>query len=601
MSHHPTEGTTDPTEAERAAAWAAYYATNPEYAAYYAQQYAAHYPQAPAEQQQPVALLPAAPSDSTTPAAAEPADAAAANSSAEEAAVSAAGAHPAASEDSVPGLAPEATATSEAAPAAVAPPAADAQSAAPPGYPGYYSYGYGAPGYPYSGYPPAAGYGAPSPYPAAAPLPAAPSEPQPAAPSLPYGLAPPPPSATPVMAPPPPLPTPPPASPYASGQPGYNPAHPLMRPPPPAGSGGEAVPEKLPPQPGQEEFYRRPDNWPGRGYLVRYVGEAIHRAQNIPLNIRHDLLIERRVIGRLLGKGGRDLEAMQLCSGAEIFIIDKYPPPGEGDDHRLLVIIGQPEQVRLAQALPSQASSARAPEPLPLCRAPLVMWSLPGLAMTLAEFHPQPPTPDVAGLLLPPFDAFPSRHPQPSPQLSPRLPPAPQVRLAKSKVDVVLARAREELPPLPPPLSSGYRPVPTVGGAEAEGGQGWMTVANATDKRPREEDGHEREGSRARYGQEDGRGGMAGVMPGPMPGPPPPPPGWSNGPPPPPSREHDERREYGYDQRGHEYRPNDEPRRSYAPPAAPDYSHPESSYRHHERERELQPYPGTLTQYGRGR
>jgi len=321
------------------------------------------------------------------------------------------------------------------------------------------------------------------------------------------------------MAPPPPLPTPPPASPYASGQLGYNPAHPLMRPPPPAGSGGEAVPEKLPPQPGQEEFYRRPDNWPGRGYLVRYVGEAIHRAQNIPLNIRHDLLIERRVIGRLLGKGGRDLEAMQLCSGAEIFIIDKYPPPGEGDDHRLLVIIGQPEQVRLA----------------------------------------------------------------------------------KSKVDVVLARAREELPPLPPPLSSGYRPVPTVGGAEAEGGQGWMTVANATDKRPREEDGHEREGSRARYGQEDGRGGMAGVMPGPMPGPPPPPPGWSNGPPPPPSREHDERREYGYDQRGHEYRPNDEPRRSYAPPAAPDYSHPESSYRHHERERELQPYPGTLTQYGRGR
>ena len=39
--------------------------------------------------------------------------------------------------------------------------------------------------------------------------------------------------------------------------------------------------------------------------------------------VRHDQIIERRVIGRILGKGGRDLEAMQLCTGAEIFIIDK--------------------------------------------------------------------------------------------------------------------------------------------------------------------------------------------------------------------------------------------------------------------------------------
>ena len=28
--------------------------------------------------------------------------------------------------------------------------------------------------------------------------------------------------------------------------------------------------------------------------------------------VRHDQIIERRVIGRILGKGGRDLEAMQL-------------------------------------------------------------------------------------------------------------------------------------------------------------------------------------------------------------------------------------------------------------------------------------------------
>ena len=96
---------------------------------------------------------------------------------------------------------------------------------------------------------------------------------------------------------------------------------------------------------------------------------------------RHDILIEKRVIGRVLGKGGRDLEALQLCTGASVFIIDKYPPPGEGDDHRLVVLIGKPDQVRLC----------------------------------------------------------------------------------KQKVDTVLERAREELPPLPPPLTSGWRPVPSVG------------------------------------------------------------------------------------------------------------------------------------------
>jgi len=183
-----------------------------------------------------------------------------------------------------------------------------------------------------------------------------------------------------------------------------------MQPPPPSVTSVSIeppVPDKLPPQPGQEEFYRRPDNWPGRGYLVRYVGETIHKAQNTPLNIRHDVIVERRVIGRLLGKGGRDLEAMQLCSGAQIFIIDKYPPPEEGDDHRLLVLIGKPDQVRLA----------------------------------------------------------------------------------KSKVDVVLERAREELPPLPPPKSMNWRPVPTVGNDE-RGSDAWVNLpeGGGSGKRPREED-----------------------------------------------------------------------------------------------------------------
>jgi len=188
---------------------------------------------------------------------------------------------------------------------------------------------------------------------------------------------------------------------------------------------------------------------------VRYVGEAIHRAQETPRAVRHDILIERRVIGRILGKGGRDLEAMQLCSGSEIFIIDKYPPPGEGDDHRLLVVIGKPDQVRLAT----------------------------------------------------------------------------------EKIDQVLARAREELPPLPPPLTSGWRPVPSVGPAGEDDSQGWISVDERErgNKRGRDDDGPgSRDDGRGSFNDgpgpapRDRGGGWRGdIEPGPYAG---------SGPPPPPSR-----------------------------------------------------------------
>lgn len=242
-----------------------------------------------------------------------------------------------------------------------------------------------------------------------------------------------------------------------------------MAPPPPLPSRpkppGEIEP--LPPQPGQEEFYRRPDNWPGRGYLVRYVGESIHKSQNTPGAVRNDILIERRVIGRILGKGGRDLEALQLCTGAEVFIIDKYPPPGEGDDHRLLVLIGQPLQVRLC----------------------------------------------------------------------------------KEKVEAVLERAREELPPLPPPLTSGWRPVPNVGpDNDPEAGPEWVNMAGGGQKRPRDDEGQLR---------------------------PPPPPGYRehdeyrNVPPPPPNARPDQYANSGYDRGSYDRGGNDRGGGGYGPPERP--------------------------------
>ena len=60
------------------------------------------------------------------------------------------------------------------------------------------------------------------------------------------------------------------------------------------------------------------------------------------------------------------------------------------------------------------------------------------------------------------------------------------MRLAKEKVDIVLARAREELPPLPPPLTSGWRPVPLVGDER----EGWVNAApSGAEKRSHDEGG----------------------------------------------------------------------------------------------------------------
>eukprot|EP00966_Prymnesium_polylepis_P152452 3521560-Prymnesium_polylepis.1 len=62
--------------------------------------------------------------------------------------------------------------------------------------------------------------------------------------------------------------------------------------PPPMLHPQQLEPAPLPPQPGQEEFFRRPDNWPGRSYH-KSLGESIHRFQETPGNVRHDIIIEK--------------------------------------------------------------------------------------------------------------------------------------------------------------------------------------------------------------------------------------------------------------------------------------------------------------------
>jgi len=162
-------------------------------------------------------------------------------------------------------------------------------------------------------------------------------------------------------------------------------------PPPPAVLMPQGTYHAPPPPPAEQaNFTRRADNWPPRSYH-KSLGEAIHQAQECPGHVRHEIIIEKRCIGRILGKGGRDLAAMKEGSGSEVFIIDKEPPPGTDEDHRMLILVGTPDNVNSCLIT----------------------------------------------------------------------------------VNKTLERARNELPPLPPPLSSGWRPVPS---ASAE--VGWSQDGN---------------------------------------------------------------------------------------------------------------------------
>ena len=130
-------------------------------------------------------------------------------------------------------------------------------------------------------------------------------------------------------------------------------------PPPPAVLMPQGTYHAPPPPPAEQaNFTRRADNWPPRSYH-KSLGEAIHQAQEVrhrglepqtsrgsqaallltrlsprlaqcPGHVRHEIIIEKRCIGRILGKGGRDLAAMKEGSGAEVFIIDKARTPWLG-------------------------------------------------------------------------------------------------------------------------------------------------------------------------------------------------------------------------------------------------------------------------------
>ena len=106
------------------------------------------------------------------------------------------------------------------------------------------------------------------------------------------------------------------------------------------------------------EFQRRTDGWPadGSGFSLNDARAAaatmkkIQTLQDVPGNLRHDIIVPQWAPSRLIGKGGaafKEMTAKTLCS---IHIFDKAPPPGEPPDTRMVTLIGTPLQVLSAAA-----------------------------------------------------------------------------------------------------------------------------------------------------------------------------------------------------------------------------------------------------------
>ena len=67
--------------------------------------------------------------------------------------------------------------------------------------------------------------------------------------------------------------------------------------------------------------------------------------------VRHDIIIEKAKVGKIIGSRGATLQAIIQISTCEIFVLDKEgAPPGCSPDQRLICLVGYDTQVSSAMA-----------------------------------------------------------------------------------------------------------------------------------------------------------------------------------------------------------------------------------------------------------
>ena len=86
---------------------------------------------------------------------------------------------------------------------------------------------------------------------------------------------------------------------------------------------------------------------PNANKLYRSSAE-IKQAMSRPGSIRHDMLIDKSAMGRIIGPGGNTYRQLQERTGCTVVICDFDSPPGESADVRLVSFIGSMMQVSTA-------------------------------------------------------------------------------------------------------------------------------------------------------------------------------------------------------------------------------------------------------------
>ena len=106
---------------------------------------------------------------------------------------------------------------------------------------------------------------------------------------------------------------------------------------PPADVSAPPVPEG-PTQPVEANTADAVDEW-----LLREMkqGDRFAKLKLMQGIVRHDIMIEKSRVGRLIGVGGSVFKALVARTGCEIFVLDKEgAPPGCAPHMRLVILMG---------------------------------------------------------------------------------------------------------------------------------------------------------------------------------------------------------------------------------------------------------------------
>ena len=107
-------------------------------------------------------------------------------------------------------------------------------------------------------------------------------------------------------------------------------------------------------------------DWPP---LNNRDGLRIHSVESLPGNVRHDMVVDSSMMGRIIGPKGMHHRELTAKTDCNVIIMDKEPPPGHAPDQRLVVLIGTTSQVTnafiesdaIVQGAPGRVGGGRPP------------------------------------------------------------------------------------------------------------------------------------------------------------------------------------------------------------------------------------------------